>query len=292
MAAAVVAAVSVAAVALWPDGTDRSPGAEVRTERPSAGPASGSADRGGGRSVVRRGAERVLSPPTGPVSPTTPNTDPGPDGGDGPGIVPAPPLGLAVAVPAAPSLVAVAGCGTYGRVSLPDTEGVAYSLTEGDGRSGPWTVTARAQKGWVLAPGSRDTFSGDLGPHVPCPAFDDTALANVGGTVWEVSADVDAGGAGSYLAAVDLRFDIVVFAGTAGGGGWTCWATDGSTRLPLDGSGDYQLEPGSHWITCELSYDGTQPATLRATVDTVLPGTPHGSATASRDGSVTAQRRF
>jgi hypothetical protein len=174
---------------------------------------------------------------------------------------------------------------------MPSTEGVAYTLTEGDGRSGPWSVRARAREGFVLAEGAPTRFSGDLGPFVACPSFADVSAANTSGTVWSVSANVDAFDAASYTIGVELRFDTTVFTGGFTGAGWACSATDGTTPMPLDGT-EYQLEPGVQWIVCEFQYDGADPGAVAVTVDAGVPGDLNGTATLVRDGMAKGSRPF
>ncbi|MDP3893410.1 LPXTG cell wall anchor domain-containing protein [Nocardioides sp.] len=71
-------------------------------------------------------------------------------------------------VPVAPQASAITACGEYGVIELPDTEGVAYELVEGNGQEGPWKVVATAEQGYVLADGAATEFSGDLGQYADC----------------------------------------------------------------------------------------------------------------------------
>jgi hypothetical protein len=91
--------------------------------------------------------------------------------------------------------------------------------------------------------------------------------------------------------AVELRFDDTIYTSTASGAGWSCWATDGSGRLPLDGTGEYQIQPGAQWVRCEATYDGTALSTLTVTVN-LSASTPTGVAQAFRDTTATASKAF
>lgn len=76
---------------------------------------------------------------------------------------------LELATPVEPAVTPITECGVYGSVVPAETEGVVYTLTEGDGLQGAWTVTATPAEGYYFAEGQTEiVFSGDLGQHTTC----------------------------------------------------------------------------------------------------------------------------
>lgn len=71
--------------------------------------------------------------------------------------------------PVAPQIAALAGCGKDGSLTYNLTEGVQYTLTEGDGKSGTYTIEATALEGFKFPAGTVTTFTGDLGSKTSCP---------------------------------------------------------------------------------------------------------------------------
>lgn len=193
---------------------------------------------------------------------------------------------LQVVAPVAPTATPVGACGTYGSVALPTTTGVTYALSQGDGLSGPWTVTASPAAGYQLDPAVPAVFSGDLGPYTACPTIASVVRTANGNGGWVVTTDVAASGPATNQVTLDLRFDVTVFVSTSSGSGWTCWATDGSTRQELAGQGQYQLQSGAQWVTCEHALTDTDPAPVAVTVDLAM-ADPTGTASVSQAGAVT-----
>lgn len=196
-----------------------------------------------------------------------------------------------VVTPVAPTATPVGACGTYGSVAMPDTTGVTYALSEGDGLSGPWTVTASPAAGYQLDPAAPTSFSGDLGAYSACPTIASAARTANGNGGWVVTTDVAASGPSTNQVSLDLRFDVTVFVSTSSGSGWTCWATDGASRQELTGQGQFQLQPGSQWVTCEHTLAGTDPAPVAVTVD-LATADPTGTASVSHEGSVKDSATF
>lgn len=285
VAAIVVAAAAVAAVAFWPGGADdphvpaaiASPTAREDVSTPTAVPDD--------PELPDRPLPVALPIPAPSSTPTADAAGPRPEPA-GPAAPPQP----VVVRPVAPTATPITSCGSYGRLVLPTTTGVQYLLTRGDGKAGPWTVTARARSGYVLAASATATFEGDLGTYRPCPSVTGVTRA-AAGSGWTITTELDAQGAGPYDVAVELRFDDVVYVGAGSGAGWSCWATDGSTRLPLDGTGEYQLQPGAQWVRCEATYDGTALATVEVTVN-ISASTPTGTVHAFRGSTATGNMTF
>lgn len=284
--AVVLAAAAAAAVALWPGGdTDSpapgdptSPAAVERVPAPTLGTASDS------RLPAWRlpDPEPVATPTLLPVAvPDEPEDRPPRADADPPPTV---------VRPVAPTATAITACDSYGRLTLPTTTGVRYDLVRGDGRSGPWTVAARARAGYVLAASAPTTFQGDLGTHRTCPSLT-SVTRTAAGSGWDIQTSLDARGAGPYPVAVELRFDDTVYVGAGTGAGWSCWATDGTSQLALDGTGEYQLQPGAQWVRCEATYDGTALATVTVTVN-LSASTPTGVARSFRGTTATGSLGF
>ncbi|MFS3126809.1 hypothetical protein ACLM5J_00230 [Nocardioides sp. Bht2] len=79
-----------------------------------------------------------------------------------------------VVTPVAPQVRAIDGCGSYGFVGMLGGEGIAYRLTEGNGREGEWEVRAEALPGYQLEPAAVHRWGGDLGGYRPCAGGSDT----------------------------------------------------------------------------------------------------------------------
>lgn len=198
---------------------------------------------------------------------------------------------LQVVAPVAPTATPVGACGTYGSVALPTTTGVRYALSAGDGLSGPWTVTASPAAGYQLDPAAPASFSGDLGPYSACPAITSVTRVSNGNGGWIVTTDVAASGPLTNQVTLDLRFDVTVFVSTSSGSGWMCWATDGSTRQELNGQGQYQLQSGAQWVTCEYALSDSDPAPVDVTLDLGM-ADPTGTASVSSEGVVKDSATF
>ena len=200
--------------------------------------------------------------PTGP-GPTNPGpTNPGPTG---PG--PSDPSPITV-TPVAPTATP-AGC-EVGSLVLPTTPGIDYALTVGDGRTGPWQVTATARTGYVLAGGTR-VFTGDLGQLDACARLASvTSTSALGplGLLWrtQVTPEVTGGPNRTISAVLDFRDEILLQAGAVSGEGWSCHAPD---RTPVGALIEFVFPIGSPGlpITCEVDYTGTPVAPL--VVDTI-----------------------
>ncbi|WP_408897428.1 sigma-70 family RNA polymerase sigma factor [Nocardioides sp. R1-1] len=286
-AAALVAVLSVAAaVAWWPAGSDEpalvEPSADQ--ERPGAVPDEPT-ETAGIPAVAQPTPDSTPSAPAPSATPETPVTTPA-------AAAQAHQMARAAQVrPSAPVAVPITACGAWGRLDLPSTTGVRYRLSEGDGRSGPWEVTAAARSGFTLAPGVATSFRGDLGSHRACPEIGALGRTSTSATAFDTTLDVTATDPGPYQVGVELRYDATVYTLGFSGAGWQCWATDGSTRAPLDGS-QYQLQPGAQWVLCELAYQGTDPGPLTVSLDTIVAADATGTARVTRDGQATASGSF
>ena len=76
---------------------------------------------------------------------------------------------LELATPVDPTVTPITECGVYGSVTLPETTGVVYELTVGDGKQGAWEVTATPAKGYYFDGGQTEiVFDGDLGEYTEC----------------------------------------------------------------------------------------------------------------------------
>lgn len=99
-----------------------------------------------------------------------------------------------VVTPVAPQVQAIDGCGSYGFVGMLGGEGIAYQLTEGDGREGTWEVRAEALPGYRLEPAAVHRWGGDLGVYRPCAGGSDTdgsadGVASASGNEGETTAE-------------------------------------------------------------------------------------------------------
>ncbi|MCR1784586.1 sigma-70 family RNA polymerase sigma factor [Nocardioides carbamazepini] len=176
-----------------------------------------------------------------------------------------PPVAVA---PVAPTAYPVADCETAGRLVLPVTEGVRYELTEGDGRTGPWTVIASPEPGYRFASDAPTRFGGDLGQLAPCTRLGDVTVSPVddhGPGRWRLSVlpEVD-GGPARTLRVVVTFTRSVLYQHTSWPDGWSC--PDG----PAIG-----IATPWHPLTCTYAYDGAAPGPLeirlRAPADAASP---------------------
>lgn len=186
-----------------------------------------------------------------------------------------PPAPGPIAVTAvAPTAHPITSCETYGSVDLPTTRGVTYRRTAGDGRSGPWAVEASAQPGYVLKPGTVQTFSGNLGTWAHCVRLVSVAAGQAGLLQpWSVAIvpAVDGGPARTITAQVQFTGGLIVLdTYQVDGAGWTC--TSGGT------------------ITCTFAYAGTAPPPLTVWVQSLLP--PGGTVTLLADGETVGHQAF
>ncbi|WP_141005383.1 hypothetical protein [Nocardioides humi] len=197
--------------------------------------------------------------------------------------------------PTAPTATAIGGCGSYGSLAMPQTEGVDYQLTQGDGQQGAWEVRGTPRSGYVLASGAQDRFSGDLGAYYACPALGSLSVTDLGGGDWRLTVPVTASGAAGYQVTADLTMgsDTLVPAGGVTGAGWTCWDQGGTTQI---GAGSEYLLPGpdpdadppveAFVLSCRFDYAGTAPPDLTITMTPMDVGSPPtGSVALSSDGT-------
>lgn len=70
--------------------------------------------------------------------------------------------------PVAPIATPITACDTDGSLTLGPTEGVVYTLTVGDGQSGPWKVVATPATNHYFQGPQTVTFTGDLGQRTDC----------------------------------------------------------------------------------------------------------------------------
>ncbi len=83
--------------------------------------------------------------------------------------VPSPGDCLVLATPVAPTVTVITACGTDGSIVLPETTGVIYTLTVGDGIQGAYTVTATPAFGYYFDGEQQSVeFSGNLGMKTIC----------------------------------------------------------------------------------------------------------------------------
>ncbi|WP_435770799.1 sigma-70 family RNA polymerase sigma factor [Nocardioides sp. SYSU DS0651] len=318
LAAVAVALAAVATVAWWPRAHDTAsapPDPPARTPAPGVvdAPVAGKRPAPVGSTPLRRLRADFVTPAVVPVPYRPPAADPvtapePPDPAVPPAAMveqaaPAPPAGSPTlarppvtaepsepverveVTPVAPTATAISGCGTYGHVALPTTDGVRYTLTSGDGQQGPWTVTATAKAGHVLAPGAPTTFSGDLGSHYPCPSIV-SAVATPSG----VTIDVAASGPAPYSIRVRLDLDADVTVLEDHGAGWHCWTGGASGRREIRHGPEHVVLQGQDWVDCELTYTGGDPAPV---VVATAGGVPYsGTATLTADGVERDQQTF
>ncbi len=81
--------------------------------------------------------------------------------------------------PVEPDVTSITECGMVGSVEFPDTIGVVYEFTVGDGTHGAWEVTATPAAGYVFEGEQTVVFSGDVGMYTDCvtpkiPTFADS----------------------------------------------------------------------------------------------------------------------
>ena len=75
---------------------------------------------------------------------------------------------LRVSAPVSPTASPITECGSEGDLVLPTTPGVVYTLTLGDGKSGPWEVTATPAAGYRFDGDQSVVSRGDLGEYTDC----------------------------------------------------------------------------------------------------------------------------
>lgn len=83
-------------------------------------------------------------------------------------VVPSPGDCIVTTAPVAPAVTAITLCGTYGSVVPVATTGVVYTLTEGNGLEGAYTITAMPAFGYSFVGPQSVEFSGDLGEYTDC----------------------------------------------------------------------------------------------------------------------------
>ena len=86
---------------------------------------------------------------------------------------------LTEAFPVGPQVTIITECDMYGSVVIPETTGVVYELTQGDGMQGLYTVTATPAEGYFFDDVESVEYSGDLGEYTQCvtplePTFTDS----------------------------------------------------------------------------------------------------------------------
>ncbi|WGX97033.1 sigma-70 family RNA polymerase sigma factor [Nocardioides sp. L-11A] len=228
---------------------------------------------------------------TGQTTGATAAAAPGPRTGSAPATDPAK-LGVTRAAPpvavrpSAPSATAIGACGSYGALTLPQTEGVDYVLTQGDGKQGAWEVTGTPRRGYVLAADAQQRFDGDLGTYYACPALGTLTVTDLGGGDWRLTAPVSATGPGSYrlTAAVSVGSDTYVPAGGVSGAGWTCWGPNPGD--PQIGAGSGFMLPAGFTMDCRFDYTGAAPPDLAVVMTPVTVGPPPaGSVALTADGT-------
>ncbi|NHA01307.1 sigma-70 family RNA polymerase sigma factor [Nocardioides sp. W3-2-3] len=174
----------------------------------------------------------------------------------------------------APTEHPITSCETYGSIDLPTTRGVSYRRTAGDGRTGAWAVEASAQPGYVLKPGTQQTFTGTLGTWEHCVRLVSVEARQAGLLQpWsvEVVPAVDGGPARTITARVQFTDGLIVLdTYQVDGAGWTC--TSGSA------------------ITCTFDYAGTAPPPLTVWVQSLLP--PGGTVTLLAGGETVGSKAF
>ncbi|WP_418059578.1 sigma-70 family RNA polymerase sigma factor [Pimelobacter simplex] len=249
---------------------------------PSGGP--GASGAGPGRV---RGADLRPSPGLGTAPPTTtgPTT----------GTPPTEPL----VRPIAPVAAVGRTCDAVGRLVLPQVTGVRYVLTEGDGRTGDWTVEASPEPGYLLAPGAPTEFHGDLGSALPCVGLTTALVRALSGPrpllkPWrvEVTTRLRDDRPRPLRLVLRLRQAQVVAVGHAPDG-WVCRSSAG---VVLGDVGELVLnpDPALLTITCTARRGGPATTTVGLTVWTLDLSsgrtTPAGEVTLSSEGRVVDQR--
>lgn len=185
-------------------------------------------------------------------------------------------------VPVAPVEHDVSECDADGSLDIPTTKGVDYALTSGDGKTGPWTVKATAQRGYVIAKGADSSWSGDLGQRYPCTDLVDVTTDENGQSGhWDVTADVDVLGGPNRPIDVVFSFNSLLSlapGGSSGGNGWTCQS----------------LLIGAFTVSCRYDYAGTPPPPVSVAVDElpILGQPPSGTATLKSDGAEVESQPF
>lgn len=182
--------------------------------------------------------------------------------------------GPIVVTAVAPTEHPITSCETWGSVDLPTTRGVTYRRTAGDGRTGAWVVEASAQPGYVLKPGTKQTFTGTLGTWEHCVRLASVEARQTGLLQpWsvEIVPAVDGGPARTITARVQFTGGLIVLdTYQVDGVGWTC--TSGSA------------------ITCTFDYAGTAPPPLTVWVQSLLP--PGGTVTLLAGGEAVGSKDF
>ena len=268
--AAAAVALSLAAVGAFTliqghDRQDAPPSAAANPGRPDHAP-RGRAHGTTPEPKPTRSAPPTYAPPASPVQPvaaTSPESSPPASSPTpaqpGPTQHNQPPSGRRTPVtPERPTQHPVSACESEGSLDLPSTVGVHYALTRGDGRTGPWTVSASAERGYVIAAGAPTTFSGDLGRRYPCTALARTTTTQRGRSVhWDIQADVDVLGGPDRVLTLRFDFDRLVTVNSFRPGvGWRC------TSLLL----------GPLSVRCTFAYTGTPPPPVTVSAQTNLLG--------------------
>ncbi len=302
----------VVAVTWWAAaGSDDDPAAsdhpttDASTGRPTGSPSSGASPTDRATDDVTDGATDDPTDGTTPAddpadptgtagagSPTTPASPPpgkpaGAAAASGPAKLGAPRTAAPVAVrPAAPTATTISACGTFGSLTMPQTAGVDYVLTQGDGKQGAWEVTGTPRSGYVLAADAQQRFSGDLGVYYACPALGALTVTDLGGGDWRLTVPVSATGPGSYqlTAAVTVDTDTYVPAGGVTGAGWSCWGPNPGD--PQIGAGSGFMLPGGFTMSCRFDYTGASPPALAVTMTPITVGPPPtGGVALTADGT-------
>ncbi|MES2170345.1 MAG: hypothetical protein V4479_06430 [Actinomycetota bacterium] len=184
--------------------------------------------------------------------------------------------------PVTPTVNVITTCGTDGSVTWTDTAAIHYALTKGDGKSGPFEVTAYAQGNNVFADGStvKVVKTGDLGVKTTCATVPHDEFATdivcVQDTINDTATKV--GGAITVTPITGVKYTItggtidplnpVVVTGTTGGAAI-------ATTLP---AGSYTVTP-SALAGFTLTNPGAVPLTVVDKAGLCIPTLPFTSGT-------------
>lgn len=201
--------------------------------------------------------------------------------------------------PEAPTAVPIADCDTYGSLTLPTTTGVRYALTAGDGKQGPWQVTATAEDGYAIADGAQTRFSGDLGAYFVCPqppsigSVTKVSGADSATDPWDITVTPMVTDPAPTTLQVTYVFNTGVLITSRSGAGWTCREPGGGE---VGAGQEFHFPDPNTPFTCTYDYTGSPPPPVTLTVygtDANLQNVePTGSVRLSRDGVVTDQGTF
>lgn len=172
--------------------------------------------------------------------------------------------------PLAPS-VSGATCEAAGMLTLPEVDGIAYTVDPAysAGDSGEFTVTASAEEGWVIAEGAQTVFEVSVPGAIDCPENAAASAPSVTGPT------CDAPGSMTVHAAIGVNYTISP-AYTAGASGTFTISATAAEGFVLTGQSSFIVDVLAKKVCGEGTQGGNPPTPPTPPTPTVRGGTQAG----------------